>query len=229
MMSDDDAIVPTTMAAEVPWEILATTGSLVLGQSPHEFAVYDGARTYGKWPRTEDGYRFATETYESYAQSPAHGVAYSLTGYEDPAARNLPTDPVLKSQTYAAPLSFMGSGRRIVAWAKKIGSRSPGLRVMAWVGAVLAILVTWAFVTLWYFVVFGLFGILMIPYRLVRRSQRKSLHVQRATLATQQALLEQQRAMMMQQGMHAPMPMHPPAGGAELGAPGPGPLGPGST
>jgi hypothetical protein len=228
-MSGDDARVPTTTAAEVPWEVLATTGALVLGQSPHGFAVYDGARTYGRWPRTEDGYRFATETYESYAQSPTHGVAYSLTGYQDPAARNLPTDPVLKSQTYAAPLSFMGSGRRIVAWAKKIGSRSPGLRVAAWVAAVLAVLITWAFVTVWYFVALGLFGLLMIPYRLVRRSQRKSLHVQRATLATQQALLEQQRAMMMQQGLHAPMPIHPSAGGPALEAPGSGPLGPRSS
>lgn len=69
---------------------------------------------------------------------------------------------------------------------------------MAWVAAVITMLLAWSFILGWYVVIFGLFGIFVIPYRLVRRSSRKTQHVQRTALATQQAMYQQQ-AMMMQQ------------------------------
>ena len=46
----------------------------------------------------------------------------------------------------------------------------------------------------------------MIPYRLVRRSSRKSLHVQRTTLATQQAMYHQQQVMMQRLAQQQPYP-----------------------
>jgi hypothetical protein len=180
------------------WTIITGTGALVLGRSNHEFAVYDSSMTYGRWPLTPEGERYARETYEAHRQSLAHGLAYSATGYQDPERLGLPTEPVMKSQTYASPMSYVGSTRRIVAWAKKAGVRNAGIAVLVWSAAVLAMLFMWTFLLFWYFIAFGLFGVFVFPFRAIRRSQRKSQHVQRQTLATQQAMLQQQQAMFQQ-------------------------------
>jgi hypothetical protein len=215
---------PLAQAAEshpVAWTVVAAQGPLALGESAYEYAVYDADRTYGRWPKTRDGYRLASEAYGAYAQSLAHGVAYRATGYQDPARLGLPTAPVVKSQTYAAPLSLVGSTRRITRWVGGAVERNPQLRVPLYVLMVLAVLVAWATVLTWYLVVFGLFGIFMIPYRLIRRSQRKSLHVQQTALATQQAMYQhmtmmQQRAQWQGPGNAGPnvpqgVPGHPPS------------------
>jgi GAF domain-containing protein len=55
------------------------------------------------------------------------------------------------------------------------------------------------FVACWYIVVFGLFGVFTFPFRLMRRSQRKSQHVQQVSLATQQAMFAQQQQQMYAQ------------------------------
>jgi hypothetical protein len=50
-----------------------------------------------------------------------------------------------------------------------------------WLTAVLALLLigaAWVFVTAWYFLIFGLFGVFVIPYRLFTRSQRRSQRLQ---------------------------------------------------
>ena len=85
----------TLIQPSMPWTILAAAGPLLLASSEDEYAVYDDRRTYGRWPKTDEGYRFASETYSVHAQSLAHGVAYVATGYQDPARLGLPTDPVL--------------------------------------------------------------------------------------------------------------------------------------
>ncbi len=188
----------TSIQSAIPWTVLAATGPLVLANSDDEYAVYDDRRTYGRWPKTPEGYRFASETYSAHSQSLVHGVAYMTAGYQDPARLGLPTDPVLKSQTYSAPLSYVGSTRRLIAWAGKVAKRSPVYAVLCWTLAIITMLLAWAFITCWYVVVFGLFGIFVIPYRLVRRSSRKSQHIQRTALATQQAMLQQQQAMIQQ-------------------------------
>jgi hypothetical protein len=204
----------------VSWTLIEQDGPLLLASSDHEYAVYDHDRTYGRWPKTPQGHRKAMETFGSYGQSRAHGVVYAATGYQDPERLGLPTAPIVKSKTYAAPLSFVGSTRRIVGWTRGAVERSPHLRVLLWIVTVLALLISWAFVFCWYAVVFGFFGIFMIPYRLIRRSQRKSLHVQQTALATQQAMYQQMSAMMEQQAQW--QARYPP--GQELGrAPSPGP------
>lgn len=186
-----------------PWTVVASNGQLVLGQSPQAYAVYDQHNMYGQWPLTEEGYRYAVQTYEAHQQSLAHGIAYSATGYRDPAKLGLPTDPVVKSKTYASPMSYVGSTRRIVAWATQAAKRSPAFAVLAWVVGIFAMLFMWSFLVFWYFVVFFLFGIFTFPYRFIRRGQRKNLHVQQTALATQQAMLQQmvyhQQQMMRQQ------------------------------
>jgi hypothetical protein len=227
--------VSVTSQPHVTWTALATSGTLVLAQSDVEFAVYNDKSNFGRWPRSDEGYRFAYETYNAHAQSLAHGVAYAATGYRDPVAMGLPTDPVIKSKSYGSPLSFVGSTRRLGAWATKTSKRNPSIGVLAWVGAVLAMLVAWMVVLMWYFIIFGLFGILVIPYRLVRRSSRKSLHVQQTTLATQQAMFQQMAMMQQQQQQQMrPQPMPQPVPYAATGyppavaAPGIPPLGSGA-
>jgi hypothetical protein len=51
----------------------------------------------------------------------------------------------------------------------------------------------YAVIAVWYFVIFFVFGLFMIPFRLLRRGQRKQEHLQREQLATMQALLLQQQ------------------------------------
>lgn len=197
------------MARQTPaWTLVSATGSLALGRSAYEFAVYDASTVFGRWPLTPDGERYARETYEAHRQSLAHGLAYSATGYRDPERLGLPTEPVMKSRTYASPLSYVGSTRRIVSWAKKAGVRNAALAVLVWAIAVLAMLCMWCFLLFWYLIVFGLFGVFVFPFRAIRRSQRKSQHIQRQTLATQQAMFQQMR------GPQADMrpPVGPPVG-----------------
>jgi hypothetical protein len=198
---------PTTQA----WKVLASNGILALSQSDKEYAVYNQNSFLGTWPLTEEGYKYAVQTYEAHQQSPAHGVAYTATGYQDPERLGLPTEAVLKSKTYASPMSYVGSTRRIVGWSSKLAKRSPAYAVLGWTAGILALLFMWVFLLFWYFVVFGLFGILMIPWRLIRRSQRKNLHVQQTSLATQQAMLQQmavqqQQIQRQQQGQYTPPP-----------------------
>ena len=189
--------VPTPAPAPAPvetWTLVASTGDLHFGQSNYAYAVYGNTVTHGRWPLTPQGYQAAFQTYEAHRQSLAHGIAYTTTGYQDPVRLGLPTEPVIKSKSYAAPLSYVGSTRRIAAWANGTGNRNPSMTVVAWVVAAIALIVVWAFLLVWYSIIFGLFGIFVIPYRLVRRSQRKSTHVQQTTLATQQAMLQQMQA-----------------------------------
>jgi hypothetical protein len=183
--------VQTPVQPKQEWSPVATDGNLFLSRSALEFAVYDRQHNYGRWPLTDEGYYYACQTYEAHRQSRAHGMAYTATGYQDPIRLGLPTQPAVKSQSYGAPLSYIGGTRRILAWATATEQRSPTLTTLVWVGAVLAMVVLWAFLVFWYFFIFGLFGVFVIPYRLVRRSQRKSVHIQQTSLATQQAMLQQ--------------------------------------
>jgi hypothetical protein len=67
----------------------------------------------------------------------------------------------------AAPLSYAGSAARI--WKLTGVVPNPWARVGLGVAAVLLICCAWVFVTGWYF----FFGLLLVPYRVVRRGQRK--------------------------------------------------------
>jgi hypothetical protein len=118
-----------------------------------------------------------------------------------PVAPMLPQMPVVKGKSYAAPLSFVGSTRRIGALIARLANGNAGIAVALWLTlGWTAISAAWAFIACWYVVIFGLFGIFTFPYRLVRRSQRKSQHLQQVTLATQQAMLLQQQQLYYGQG-----------------------------
>ena len=99
----------------------------------------------------------------------------------------VPENPILTKQTYASPMSYAGSTKRMLAWARQ--DRSTGAQIAVWTAVIVGLLIVWAFLAAWYVLIFGLFGLFVIPYRLIRRSQRKSAQVQRAQLATMQAMM----------------------------------------
>jgi heme/copper-type cytochrome/quinol oxidase subunit 2 len=104
-----------------------------------------------------------------------------------------PTQPVVAKKSYSSALSYVGTTRRTTAWVRKVGSGSAAAAIAAWTAAVCFLSLMYVFLVAWYVVVFGLFGVFMFPYRLIRRSQRKSHHVQETQLATMQAMLVQQQ------------------------------------
>ena len=70
----------------------------------------------------------------------------------------------------SAPTSFSGSAARI--W-KMTDSDNATIKwlVLAPI-AIFLICLAWSFVAVWYFIIFGLFGIFVIPFRLLTRSGR---------------------------------------------------------
>ena len=71
----------------------------------------------------------------------------------------------------SAPFSFIGSAQRI--W-KITKVDNPVAKILLIALALGLIACAWVFVAFWYFIMYILFGILFIPYRLLRRSSRKN-------------------------------------------------------
>lgn len=67
----------------------------------------------------------------------------------------------------SAPMSFTGSAARL--WKLTGLGATPWLQIVTIPLALLLVTLAWAAVTGWYLV----FGVLMFPYRLIRRGQRK--------------------------------------------------------
>lgn len=126
-------------------------------------------------------------TPQQYAaqHDPAHaGYPYPPQGHQP--ARYADADrPVLQKRAYSSPLSFTGATSRIVRAISRTEPEwlSLTLLITAWV---ILLPVVWAFLVAWYVVVFGLFGIFAIPWRLHRRSQRRAQHLAEAQLAALQ-------------------------------------------
>ena len=106
----------------------------------------------------------------------------------------LPATPAIKKQTYSSAMSYIGSTRRTVAWAKRVGAWSTALAIAAWTFGLLFLVFMHTFLLAWYLVVFGLFGLFLFPFRLITRGQHKNHHLQAAQLATMQAMLQQQQS-----------------------------------
>lgn len=72
----------------------------------------------------------------------------------------------------SAPFSFAGSARRI--W-KMTKTDNELLRWLLLVPVALTLIMfAWTFVCFWYFIMYVIFGILFIPFRLWRRGARKN-------------------------------------------------------
>ena len=78
----------------------------------------------------------------------------------------------LKSEkvVISSPLSLSGSAKRI--W-KITDVDNPAMKMLLSLVAAALILFAWIFVAFWYVLIYVVFGILFIPYRLMRRSSRK--------------------------------------------------------
>ncbi len=78
----------------------------------------------------------------------------------------------LKSENIviSSPLSFIGSAKRI--W-KMTDVDNPVMKVLLSLVAAALILFAWVFVAFWYVLIYVIFEILFVPYRLLRRSSRK--------------------------------------------------------
>ncbi|SRR3989344_7043972 len=70
----------------------------------------------------------------------------------------------------SAPFSFAGSTQRI--W-KMTNVDNVILKLFLIPLAIIVIVFAWMFVVCWYFVIYVLFGLWFIPYRLLRRGSRK--------------------------------------------------------
>ncbi len=70
----------------------------------------------------------------------------------------------------SSPLSFIGSVKRI--W-KITDVDNPAVKMLLSLVAAALILFAWVFVAFWYVLIYVVFGILFIPYRMLRRSSRK--------------------------------------------------------
>jgi hypothetical protein len=80
------------------------------------------------------------------------------------AERRLASEDIVVS----APVSFHGSAARI--WRlTRLTPDKPWATVALGTGAIILIAFAWTFVLAWYVI----FGLLLVPYRLIRRGQRK--------------------------------------------------------
>lgn len=69
------------------------------------------------------------------------------------------------------------------------------LVALVWTAAVVFVVIMWfAVLPTWYFLTFVVFGVFMIPFRIIRRGQRRRQHLQEVQLATMQAMMLQQQA-----------------------------------
>lgn len=98
--------------------------------------------------------------------------------------------------TFATAFSFVGSTKRIHGYFGYGKGRDWGSPVMKFtVGALLAfafvstLLLAWSGVLSWYLFL-GVFFWIAVPWRIIRRNQRRSRHLAEQQLAAQQALVQ---------------------------------------
>jgi hypothetical protein len=92
----------------------------------------------------------------------------NLVPFTEPQDQPVPVTPLLSERVIvAAPFSFTGSAQRIWLWTQPSRQGWPQVGMVTL--AVLAIACAWTFILYWYLI----FGLLVVPYRLIRRGQRK--------------------------------------------------------
>ena len=83
------------------------------------------------------------------------------------------TKPASASYSISAPMSFAGSAHRI--WGITTRHSNPWLTAALGTLAVVMILTAWTSIFCWYL----MFGLMVVPYRIMRRGQRKQRVAQR--------------------------------------------------
>lgn len=135
---------------------------------PQPPGPYDQQPPGGSWPPGDGSYQ---------PQSPALYQPQSPTSYESqgyPRHSRPPQQPYrpqrLDSEevVLAAPMSFTGSAQSLWKLTRR-SSASVWASAAICTGVILLIGVMWMAVLCWYF----MFGLWLVPYRLIRRGQRK--------------------------------------------------------
>jgi len=85
--------------------------------------------------------------------------------------------------TYATAFSFIGSTKRILGWTASWRA----VPVLGWVGIALVLLTAWMFVASWYALLVFAFPV-VVPWRIIRRNQRRTRHLQEQQLAALRGL-----------------------------------------
>lgn len=159
---------------------------------------YDRQPPGGPWPSHGGPYQPQSPArYQSQSPAPYRPQGYPRHGYppQQPARpARLDSEEVVLS----APMSFTGSAQRL--W--KLTRSSPAnvwASAAIYTGVILLIGVMWMAVLCWYFI----FGLWLVPYRLIRRGQRKR--------RMEELRHREMLTMMHQTGQQAP-PRLPPAG-----------------
>lgn len=80
----------------------------------------------------------------------------------------------------SSPLSFTGSTQRL--WRPVHHAANPAAKVALGALVVVALLFVWTFIVCWYL----LWGLLVVPWRLLRRGQRRQKHFDRTVAQMQQ-------------------------------------------
>lgn len=143
----------------------------------------------GGWWRASDDKWYPPETHPEATLVVTETISVATAAPSTPV---LPMAPIVDKRTYASPLSYTGATRRTFKWVKVAGD-TPVKAGLAWSAAVLWLLLMYSFLMLWYVMVFGFFGLFTVPYRIIRRSNRRSHHLQETQLATMQAMMIQQQ------------------------------------
>lgn len=144
-------------------------------------------------PQQNDPYRPSPRTEQFWGQAarpqngpqryePPQPTQYGQHPYPEPRYTADTDQPVLQKRAYSSPLSFTGSTSRIIRAISRTEPQwlSITLLITAWT---ILLPVVWALLLAWYTMIFGLFGVFVIPWRLHRRSQRKAQHLAEAQLA----------------------------------------------
>lgn len=81
---------------------------------------------------------------------------------------------------YSSPLSFSRSTAAVVGWGHgAAGGRHWAVGIAVWTAVAVATMAAWFAVATWYLLIFTAFGLWVIPYRLIRRGQRRRKDVAR--------------------------------------------------
>ena len=131
-----------------------------------------------------DGRQWVSTVPNQYAvgQTSPDGL-WSWNGYEWRSTMPVPQE----AQSIAAPLSYAGSAQRI--W--RFSHNEP--RTLFVPLAIFGVSVAWLCVTWWYVLIFGLFGVFVIPFRLITRGQRKRLRQNERQHREMMAMLNSRR------------------------------------
>lgn len=120
---------------------------------------------------------------------------------------------MVSQRTYASPMSFTRSTKSTVVWARRTLDRNPApwFRIIVGTGVVLILALMWSFLVMWYMLAFFFFGLWVIPFRLIRRGQRR-----RNDVAAHQIAYLDAATRAMERQLQTPLPPVEPPQSREL-------------